>query len=162
MQVGQPEYVLVFDAVYAGIVNLLSIAVAFSFLVLGIILFRLLRKTDQLLTVNVEKKKSMAKVWEEICKEFVLFNRWKQTVFFVTALCTLCFAFRVIVSIYSMAREWDGSGTKGFDVPAEVFFLFFFLPEIIGSMMMLFLLRVPKVVTKRTVVSNVQEYRRIV
>jgi hypothetical protein len=45
------------------------------------------RKTDQLLTVNVEKKKSMAK-----------------TVFFVTALCTLCFAFRVIVSIYSIAQ----------------------------------------------------------
>ncbi len=115
---------------------------ALLFLVLGIILFRLLRKTDQLITVNVEKKKSMAK-----------------TVFFVTALCTVCFAFRVIVSIYSIAQEWDGTGTNGFDVPAEVFFLYFFLPEIVGSSMMLFLLRVPKVARRA---ASVQEYHRIV
>ena len=134
--------VLLWDAIFAGVVNLLSILVALLFLVLGIILFRLLRKTDQLITVNVEKKKSMAK-----------------TVFFVTALCTVCFAFRVIVSIYSIAQEWDGTGTNGFDVPAEVFFLYFFLPEIVGSSMMLFLLRVPKA---RRAPSNVQEYHRIV
>jgi hypothetical protein len=87
LMLGRPEQVLLLDAIYAGIVNLLSIAVAFLFLVLGVVLFRLLRRTDQLLTVAVEKKKSMAK-----------------TVFFVTALCTLCFAFRVGVSIYSIGR----------------------------------------------------------
>jgi hypothetical protein len=140
-----PQYVLLIDAFFAGLVDVLSILAAILFLVLGVILYRLLRKTDQLLTVNVEKKKSMAK-----------------TVFLVTALCSVCFIFRVIVSIYSITQEFNGSGTNSFDVPPAIVFLYFFLPEIVGSSLMLFLLRVPNAGPKRPPIQHVQEYRRIV
>ncbi len=154
-----PDYVLLLDAYFAGFVDMLSILAAVLFLVLGVILYRLLRKTDQLLTVNVEKKKSMAKVTfcDFSCNAY--FDC--KTVFLVTALCSVCFVFRVVVSIYSITQEFNGSGTKGFDVPMAVVFLYFFLPEIVGSSLMLFLLRVPNA-PKRPPIQHVQDYRRIV
>ena len=85
-----------------------------------------------------------------------------KTVFLVTALCSVCFVFRVGVSIYSITQEFNGSGTSGFDVPMTVVFLYFFLPEIVGSSLMLFLLRVPDAPRQRAPIKHVQEYRRIV
>ncbi len=144
LMLGYPDQILLLDAYFAGLVNLLSIMAAILFLVCGIILWRLLRKTDQLLSVNVEKKKQFG-----------------RTVALVTALCTACFLFRVGVSIYSIAQEWNGSGTQCFDVPAAIFFLYFFLPEVLGSSLFLFLLRVPST-GARVNSQNVQDYRRIV
>jgi hypothetical protein len=59
----------------------------------------------------------------------------------------------------SLANEWNGSGTCSFDVPKEVVFLYYFLPEIAGSTFMLYLLRIPR--TKR-VQANVQHEYKIV
>merc|ERR1711991_129074 len=55
------DQVLLLDLVFAGLVNLLEILAAVMFCIFGFILYRLLRKHDQLLTVNVQKKKQMAR-----------------------------------------------------------------------------------------------------
>lgn len=74
--VGQPDAVLLFDAIYAGFVNLLSILVALLFLVLGVILFRLLRRTDQLLTVAVVSGEEHV-VCCFVLKDFLFFQKKK-------------------------------------------------------------------------------------
>jgi hypothetical protein len=141
---GKEAKILYLDSYFAGLVSVLSVMVSVMFLIFGLILYRLLRKHDQLLTVNVEKKKQMA-----------------RNIFIVTALCIVCFGFRVIVTIYSLTQEWTGDGVCGFDVPPTVFFLYFFLPEIAGSSLMLVLLRIPRRDIPKMNVQQ-QNYRRIV
>lgn len=136
---------LFLDALYAGLVDVLSVATAIAFLVFGVILYRLLRQQNQLLTVHAEKKKSMAK-----------------NVFVVTILCTLCFLFRVGTSVYSISLEWNGSGEQNFDVPSWVFFMYYFLPEILGTSLMLFLLRIPRRESSNRMTSLNAGYRPIV
>ena len=84
-----------------------------------------------------------------------------RNIMIVTLLCALCFGFRVVTSVYSITREFDGAGGNAYDVPPPVFFLYFFLPEICGSLLMLVLLRIPrKEGPPRS--SNIQDYKRII
>ena len=63
-------------------------------------------------------------------------------------------------------READDYGVLylqrlGYDVQPAVFFLYFFLPEIVGSVLMLFLLRVPRRDAPTSTI-NIQDYKRVI
>ena len=77
----------------------------------------------------------------------------------VTLLVAVCFSFRIGVSIYSLTLEFSGTA-NAYDVPPLVFFLYFFLPEIVGSLLMLYLLRIPR--PKQQQLNNIQDYKRII
>ncbi|EGC31156.1 hypothetical protein DICPUDRAFT_157024 [Dictyostelium purpureum] len=154
---------LLMDQIVEGVISGLFLLAGFGFLIYGILLFVSFKKLDRLSTGPTAGGPIAASALVAHQQRTSIMNRRRLLqsppeairAAVVGSICTICFCIRSVITLYSIRESIDNpsqSGTTSFNLGWEFELAYFFITEILPTMLMMFRLR--KMKRKKTMFVN--------